>query len=44
MSGTSTTLPRDVKTWERAMAELGLTGQTIHGAELASAENSAWHQ
>lgn len=31
------TLPRDVEAWEDAMAEIGLTGQTIHGAELASA-------
>lgn len=44
MSGTSITLPRDVKAWERAITEMGLTGQTIHGAELASASKFEYKQ
>ncbi|KAF7134019.1 hypothetical protein CNMCM5793_005599 [Aspergillus hiratsukae] len=35
---------RDVPTWEDAMAEVGLTGQTVHGAELASASEIEYKQ
>ncbi|PWY83811.1 hypothetical protein BO94DRAFT_557653 [Aspergillus sclerotioniger CBS 115572] len=44
MSGTPTKLPGDVKTWEDEMAKMGLTGQTIHGAELASASKFEYKQ
>ena len=44
MSGMSDTLPRNLKTWENAIAEMGLTGQTIHGAELASASKFEYKQ
>ncbi|OGM46074.1 hypothetical protein ABOM_005662 [Aspergillus bombycis] len=37
MSGVKKRLPRDIKQWEDAMARMNLTGQTVHGAKLASA-------
>ncbi|KAK2805795.1 hypothetical protein FQN50_006071 [Emmonsiellopsis sp. PD_5] len=44
MSGVPKTLPRDVKSWEAAMATMGLTDQTIHGEELASGSKIGYKQ
>ncbi|PYI02943.1 hypothetical protein BO78DRAFT_432519 [Aspergillus sclerotiicarbonarius CBS 121057] len=44
MPSTPTTLPEDVEIWEHAIAEMGLTGQTVHSAELASASKFEYKQ
>lgn len=44
MSGVTDDLPSNEKRWEAAMARMGLTGQTIHGAELNSASKIEYKQ
>lgn len=44
MSSVSDQLPENAKDWEDAMAKEGLTGQTIHGAKLASASKIEYEQ
>ncbi|KAI3015966.1 hypothetical protein CBS147353_7930 [Aspergillus niger] len=44
MSGVTDDLPSNEKRWEAAMARVGLTGQTIHGAELNSASKIEYKQ
>ncbi|PYH65241.1 uncharacterized protein BO88DRAFT_471623 [Aspergillus vadensis CBS 113365] len=44
MSGITDDLPSNKRRWEAAMARMGLTGQTIHGAELDSASKIEYKQ
>ncbi|KNG91727.1 hypothetical protein ANOM_000217 [Aspergillus nomiae NRRL 13137] len=37
MSGVKTSLPRNIRQWQDEIARMNLTGQTVHGAKLASA-------
>ncbi|KAB8264340.1 hypothetical protein BDV32DRAFT_160587 [Aspergillus pseudonomiae] len=44
MSGVKTSLPRNVKQWQDEIARMNLTGQTVHGAKLASASKAEQEQ